>query len=151
MQQLGYISIWSCSSGQRSDTFGHYPKAEKKSKTTDEITWNNQAVIKGLKKQITDWVNYPWTLHHTGDVLWRYSEKGGGTKTLIAKWARYPDMNKSSKKKIKEWAKEHVKKCSTSLWGDASQNHNVILLQFEGLTPKDRAYSQEAETGGPQV
>lgn len=60
-------------------------------------------------------------------------------------------MNKSSKKKIKEWAKEHVKKCSTSLWGDASQNHNVILLQFEGLTPKDRAYSQEAETGGPQV
>lgn len=44
MQQLEYISIRSCSSGQRSDTFGHYPKAEKKkSKTTDELTWNNQS------------------------------------------------------------------------------------------------------------
>lgn len=78
-------------------------------------------------------------------------KRGKKAETLIARGARYPGVNKSSQKKIKKWAKEHVKKCSTSLWGDASQNHNVILLQVEGLTLRDRAYSQEAETGGSQV
>lgn len=131
---------------------------QKKTKTTDEIRWNNQSSHQRIEE-----ANYRLSKlsvnpsSHKGCVMKIHEElqlhrkKGKKAETLIARWARYPGMNKSPQKRIREWAEEHVKKCSTSLWGDASQNHNVILLQVEGPTPKDGAYSQEAETGGSQV